>query len=321
MNNDLFSLKKELIKTEGYKIINKINLFSASLCVFKVNYNELITYLDSQIEKPNEDEWGRFDMNEPMINVMRLFHNYIASVYTLIETTRKFYKDECVPSSKVTDYEKQVKERFASSPVACIVKDLRKLFQHCSIPPISFAIRESEKGLSNARFYWGAEELLLSYRKWSSRAKQYIYNSPNGEINVKTISQDYFNLTQSFYNWFIKELLKDYQDIIKEYEMLRDRIISIEIEEEIPRFLDVNNLSYSPLNMINLSLLILPKEQQNKVKNLICIQQVDLLLQSFTDQKRIDTNTQRILHDKYLKYINGIQDNAHNCQRGRDKDA
>ena len=316
MNNDLLYLKKELIKTEGYKIINKIHLFSTSLYVFKANYQELISYLESQIEKPNEDEWGRFDMNEPMINVMRLFHNFVASVYTLIETTRKFYKDECAPIGKVTDFEKQIKERFASSPVACIVKDLRILFQHRSIPPISFAIMESGKDISDAKFYWSAEELLISYNKWSSGAKQYIDNSPNGEINAKTISQDYFILTQSFYDWFIMEYLKDSQDIIKEYEVLRGKIVSIEIEEETPRFLDVNNMNYSPLNMINLSLQILPKEQQNKVKNLLCIQQVDLLLQTFADQKRIDTNTQRILHDKYLKYING----THNCPKASDED-
>lgn len=301
MNNEYFDLVKEYEELVGYRFLKQLNQFSLSFYIFQENYHELIRFLDSTIQKTHNLTGEKAQHEKAMFEITRLLHNFVASVQTLVDNTRVYYRNEFEENKLFSDYNDELKKRFAENELQLFVKDLRQHFQHYKIPLISFSVSLSDKDGSTARYYF-SQKALADF-KWKPRAKHYIEEQNKSEVDIKKFASDYYGLTKSFYDWFIKrqiEIRGKEIEKVKEYE---GKLLSLEIEEEICRFINPEILDYNPEILIKLMIQVFPKAEQEKIKHLSLKQQVDLFLKSLVEWNRVNTSIAKVLQRKYYDYI------------------
>ncbi|OXR46705.1 hypothetical protein B7C42_01681 [Nocardia cerradoensis] len=149
------------------------------------------------------------------VEVMRRFHNYVASVATLRDvqraTHRKLWPDRVSPDDsqnqktvwEVEIYSPKAEEVFGSDSIKFLF-DLRNFTVHYSIPPLTLGttirwegggpvVQENKVELKRAE--------LLKYRKWGSAAKRYL-KSHEGDIDFLSILEEYSTAAREFYEWF-----------------------------------------------------------------------------------------------------------------------
>ncbi|WP_280416479.1 hypothetical protein [Nocardia carnea] len=153
------------------------------------------------------------------VEIMRRFHNYVASVATLRDVQRtahrKLWPERISPGDpqnqktvwEVETYSPKVEELFGSDSIKFLF-DLRNFTVHYSIPPLTMGttirwdgsgpvVQENKVELNRAE--------LLKYRKWGSAAKRYL-QSHTGDIDFLSILEEYSTAARIFYEWFWQQI-------------------------------------------------------------------------------------------------------------------
>lgn len=304
MDNSYLDLLKKYRELEGYNFLKQLEKFSLSFYVFDRNYKEFIKFLHSAIQISSTSHLDKDEHDKVMAEITRLLHNFVASVQTLIDNTRVYYRKEYGENGLFPDYNEEIQERFIKNNLQSFVKDLRQHFQHYRIPLISFSISITDNNGSNlnARYFFPKES--LTDFDWKLRSKQYIENQCNGEVDVEKFTSEYYELTKSFYDWFIQRQVEIRKNEIDKVYESEGKLLSLQIEDEVERFINPSIKDYDPMILIKLMMQFFPPLNQEKMKNLSKKQQIDLFIKSLIDWKKINTSTAKILQEKYYEYIN-----------------
>lgn len=304
MNNNYLNLLKKYRELEGRLFLNKLEKFSLSIYVFDGNYKEFIEYLHSAIQISSISHPEKEEHDKIMTEITRLLHNFVASVQTLIDNTRVYYRKEYGENGLFPDYDEEIQKRFINNDLQSFVKDLRQHFQHYRIPLISFSMSITDNSGSNSNVrYFFSKKSIIDF-DWKAKSKQYIESHSNGEVDIEKFSSEYYELTKSFYDWFIQRQIEIRRNEIEEVHKSRGELLLLQIEDEIERFINPSIKDYNPMILIKLMSRFFSPLNQEKIEKLSKKQGIDLFIKSLIDWGKIDASTARILQIKYHDYIN-----------------
>ncbi len=221
---DLFHRRE---KSEGTRIFGLVRHLATSHYVLNGNYKEL----HNLIMQYERDPYIWAIENRPKLQAcqkefLRLLHNYLASVYSLIEHTRKFCK-ELNNQELEEDYQTDLEKLIANNCVG-FLKDLRTYTHHCRLPFVSATFSwkaqngKKGKGIIRQKLILDKKD-LLRWRSWSSKSKEYV-EATEGEIDLKLTIGRYQGLIAAFYKCLYRRVIKSYSEQIKKF---------LEIESEM----------------------------------------------------------------------------------------
>lgn len=176
---------------------------------------------------------NRSKLNWLLREFLRVFHNYLSSVFTLIEHTYVFRKKL---DNKQLDMkcEEEVKKLKANECVV-FLKDLRTYTQHCGLPLISanfsFKKSDSDNTASFIQKLLLKKESMLEWRNWSPTSRRYIEKQQE-DIELKNVASEYQRLITEFYGKFFKHVSSLYVNEINECLKIESEMLKIQEEKE-----------------------------------------------------------------------------------------
>lgn len=224
---------KYLEELEGTKILRQLKNLNHSLYIEKRNYDHLKNIID--FHQNNIEIMGiqnRDKLNSVLLEFIRLFHNYLASISSLklhTSVIRKNINKTHQLKSIENDIEKKIEE-YDVTELFAFLRDFRNYILHKGIPNIA-SIYESETidkdwkpetlddliqgpKQKSRRFIGISKDELLMYSKWSKDAKSFIRNQL-GDIDLIDILDRYQNFINYFYKWIFDIVHLTYNEAIQ----------------------------------------------------------------------------------------------------------
>jgi len=235
-----YLLFKEMQASPAMDYFNRRKLRAFSVNIFQGNFLELINTCD-MVENPKNglmlmsEEHRRTSGLEAHMEVMRLFHNFLASAKSLIDHTRVFVDEHYGKTPLVQIYQQKITIDFATDPLMKFIQDLRNYMVHCGLPSGSMSLsikRNPETGShtmeSTVSIY---KKNLLLWGKWTSVSLSYL-EAADEEIKISTLSKAYEGKVRIFSEWLDDELQKHHELDIKAYKKLQEEYTAAELIEK-----------------------------------------------------------------------------------------
>ena len=139
---------------------------------------------------------------EDQIEITRLLHNFVASVKSLVDHTRRLYEKLYKPTNLMSTYPDEIKVRFAENELAQFVEGLRNYCMHYQLPAIGTKFGfDVEKGLDSAVSL--SRDELLKWNRWE-KGKSYLQGCPS-DVPFSDIMAEYFEKVIEFFDWFVNQ--------------------------------------------------------------------------------------------------------------------
>lgn len=223
---ELFHQRETL---EGTKIVRLLKHLATSQYVLNANYQQLYNLIISYEQDlfiwavENRPRLGAFQKE-----FLRLLHNYLASIFSLIEHTRKFCKDLNNQEFE-KNYRIELKELKINNCIR-FLKDLRTYTQHYKLPFVSatfsFKATSPKKGTVKQKLILHKNG-LLEWEKWSSESKEYM-KKYGEKIDLKLIVSQYQQLITRFYKHVYKRVIELYSEEIQEFLKIESELIKLQ---------------------------------------------------------------------------------------------
>jgi len=233
---NIFKLQNELVSMPEYLLELKLLTLDVSLYVFQTNYTQLINLLNIYKDKQKAlilwDENNRHIQDEFHLEVIRLLHNFVASVKSLIDHTRIMYQELYEGNKKFPEYQQEVNKLFANNPLAQFVEDLRDYSLHYKFLPISskyIYVKDPPKDESSIVLDL---KILLLYKTWSALSKNYL-KEQRDNINILDLISKYYGLTIGFHKWVRSKQLEIHSEEFKRLNEKKRQLADLLIPEEV----------------------------------------------------------------------------------------
>ena len=224
------TVAQELMASEALAIESRFSTLGSNYYVFETNYEKLKQLL-AETQTPDQ-MWKSGEVNAIMYELIRLFHNYLASAKMLVDHTRHVMRDWYGDSALLDEYQSEINKRFAANKLAAFIEDLRNYALHYQLPVTTSRIEVTRISDTNgyvekAMFELGRAEL----RKWSSwdKGREYLYQSEQG-IAIEELVDQYFRQVQGLHQWLATRLAAEHA---KDLRWLEDR--RVELEEALKK--------------------------------------------------------------------------------------
>ena len=131
-------LHERIQKHPGKRILGALNEYGTSKDILAGNIWQL-RQLIILLEDPNDPAKvlgleNRQKLQSLFHEVIRLLHNFLASVATLVDHQRNLMKEDFVTENHRDEYERHKKTTFGEDPLARFLKDFRNYITHRGIP-------------------------------------------------------------------------------------------------------------------------------------------------------------------------------------------
>jgi hypothetical protein len=225
----------ELWSSPGGRVAFGIDALSATHRLLQRNAVELTDELASITGPRKMEEWKsarRFDITqiwgdrEPEEfheEIVRLMHNFLASVKTLVDHTRNLVRDLW---GKDSDFEKgdyaEAKKRYLTSHGTIIfMQELRNYALHYQRIPVGTSTLQQPDGtLDNVTFLDTA--VLLEWHGWRKSIRESLIHR-RIPIPVRVVVDEYMSRANDLYDWFHAATLNQHADSLREYHEGRRR--------------------------------------------------------------------------------------------------
>ncbi len=202
------------------KIFHLLKSHETSVMIFTGNHLELKRALDF-VHDPSKSfvyfiEANRGELWEIHQDVVRLFHNFVASALTLVEHTRILINQQFVKEEIRVGYQSRVDNVFASDPLSGFVQDLRNYILHRGLPATAMHLRllgQNPKRHVDTRVILNLDQ--MDDWDWNGRSKEYISSVPK-ELPLLDVVESYGNKVRGFHQWFVEWFSKIYEREIEE---------------------------------------------------------------------------------------------------------
>jgi hypothetical protein len=198
-------LYKQINSCPGMRSYRLIVSYQTSQDIYSGNYQQLKAAL-AHIHDPGNviSLFGlenRGHLNALQIEVIRLFHNYVASALTLVDHTRNLSKDESVREDQRAEYQAKVDALIEAEPLTSFIQDLRNYFLHCGIPATGTELNwTKERQTIDTRAYLDLRK-MKEWSRWRSKSKEFITNAGE-KITLLEIVDKYTLSISRFHDWF-----------------------------------------------------------------------------------------------------------------------
>lgn len=222
--------------------LNRRKLRAFTFNIFSGNYLELKKACEI-VENP---EIGLKLMSEPMkgagvqahMEVMRLFHNFLASAKSLVDHTRAFVDDRYAGTAFKQGYEQKVQAELANDPLMKFIQDLRNYMLHRGLPSGSMSLTITRVPETNAHDLVTTvsidREKLLEWDSWTKPSRTFLA-AADKQIKISDISIAYGDRILAFYEWFDRRLEKHHDADISAFEKLQKEYALLQEQEETAR--------------------------------------------------------------------------------------
>jgi hypothetical protein len=137
--------------------------------------------------------------------IIRLLHNYVAGVKSLVDHTRRIAK-KLIDGDNLVTYEQRVDSDFKDDPLTAFLHDLRNYLLHVSLPPVRSTMRFSQNAIDSVVIELSPQD-LLHWDGWGKPSVQFIKAHTSG-IPLASLVADYERKVFQFYEWIIEHLNK-----------------------------------------------------------------------------------------------------------------
>jgi hypothetical protein len=164
-------------------------------------------------------------LNEITLEILRLFHNYSASSFTLIRHSSVFKNS--LKNENVSKFYDNELEKLNSVEVVEFMKNLRNYVQHYTFPVSSRQV--SIKMINGTSNYEMEQKIslslptLLAWDGWRSKGKAYLKQF-NEDIEIRLFCKEYYEYITKFNKAFFEILAKEYENDINEYNEFEEYI-------------------------------------------------------------------------------------------------
>lgn len=221
-------------KLEGTRVLELLSDLFLSYYVFEKNYQEVynaILLYEQDLSIWSVNNRSKFDAFQ--LEFLRLFHNYLAGIFSLIEHTRAF----CINLNNTPFsifYEKE-KEKLKLNGCVFFLPELRIFTQHRQLPLVNATFEftttnmKNREGISEQNLVLSKED-LFEWTKWSKETQEYLEEFEK-EINLKEVTTEYQSLISAFYKNIRQQILAIYSKEIEEVREIETEMIKLQKEK------------------------------------------------------------------------------------------
>lgn len=226
-------LIKEIENSPGHKVIEEVDRLKRGLRMVKRNKDELIK-VAQVLKQPKaaSELWAlsrRDALHALMEEVGRLLHNYLSSVFSLVDYMRNHRKHLYLNSEFDQEIEAEIQKRFINDDDHLIAQGLRNYIIHFGFPPVS-AVFKYNAGVKDYNSAFNIPiESLLKWDEWSGKQKQALARIGDA-IDILLFVERYFKKVESFYMWLWSRQEEIHKKEIDDANQLRERARAIEQE-------------------------------------------------------------------------------------------
>ncbi|WP_431928557.1 hypothetical protein [Micromonospora wenchangensis] len=166
-------------------------------------------------------------------HLIRLSHNYLAAVSSLIDHTRNLLKDYADSPLEV-EYNTR-KGALIASGCAAFLKNLRNYMMHYNVPPFSFrwTVNNTAEGQISKTDILIDRLTLNDWSGWSAGARLFIA-SKEGDLILEEVVDEYALLIRGIYSWLLDQYHRVHAVEIDEVNDLIAEMNSIYRLDSIP---------------------------------------------------------------------------------------
>ena len=184
----------------------ELDSLGTSVWVFEQNYLELrilgeqILSAESSIRLTVRNNRMLFDLY--MYQLTQRLHNFVASVASLVDHTRRVYRRNYQAKGLFPEYQGEIGTRFGESPLVQFVQGLRDYMLHYRLPGI--ALETNILDLQTERMAHRltiSKETLLDF-DWNAKAKEFIQTRVGKSVDILQATDDYHAAVAKFQEWF-----------------------------------------------------------------------------------------------------------------------
>jgi hypothetical protein len=219
------ALEQQITESVAYQARSRLEALTLAYRIFDANYHELRNFL-THLEKPEVLlTWASWDKRQErdmvILEITRRLHNFLASVKTLIDHTRKLIKKWYSQSTFFGDYTSEVKGRFDDNLMTKFVEELRNYTLHYHLPLSYLQFEVNRDPISNELV--GHSAIVLKKSQLSpdynwNKGQKYLATINENIILIELID-DYFKTILSFHSWMHKRLHEIYAEDLKWLEI------------------------------------------------------------------------------------------------------
>lgn len=213
--SDLF---EQIVGSNALKIQTRLITLKSNFTLFHRNYEELNNFISSTAKGEHlttlwnmSEDRGIYEMLEELV---RLFHNYLASAKTLVDHTRVLINDSYKGSAFMNEYSYKVHTTFVEQPMPGFIEGLRNYALHYQMPAATANVQASrenlEEGFTVTQRFILKKETFLKWSSWPPKAKIYMDTLPD-EIDIKQLAADYYQSVLAFHSWMLQRLSEIHQ--------------------------------------------------------------------------------------------------------------
>jgi hypothetical protein len=202
--------KAELVAMPGFTLNVDLAMLGRSGHVMYRNAEELARHADQFMRSRRPFAHDANDQIEEFEKeLVRFLHNYLTSVYSLIESQRVVMRHSWGDQSEFETgaYTEHRKASFETGE-AEFMTELRNYCTHRSVPVphVSSTLTggAGRPSLIINRLTLDRDE-LLKWKKWTVPAKEYL-RAKEERFDLGPVIQSYVNTAAAFFNWFVSEI-------------------------------------------------------------------------------------------------------------------
>jgi hypothetical protein len=212
MTDDPAELTKLARKSAAYQYHNRLETLGNILFVFHKNFLILeknIQWFESGTDSGIWEVSKRHLLDAALLEITRMFHNYLASAKTYVDHTRLVIRAWYRESEFYPDYTREIEQRFTENPVSSFIQHLRNYSLHYSLPlsgaswTYNLDPETQDPTLITEAFLY-TEDLLI-WDGWKKLSKSYLEEAGD-RINILRVSRDYTTSILDFHEWLHSRL-------------------------------------------------------------------------------------------------------------------
>jgi hypothetical protein len=230
-------LKRQIESSQGWKIEMGIRDVERSRYIFMVNYNHLkkaLEVFNSDVGLKLWDIRNRDKMDLFQMEIIRMFHNYLASVKSLVDHTRNIVKEIHGNNEYSKEYHEKIEELFVNSKLSRFLQEFRNFILHNGIPIIGAQMTPNVSMDSKITSSIILDlSSLRSWSGWKAKSKEYLCEA-KGDINMYEIIVAYESIITDFYNWFSRRQWELFQNELDQTQKIKDEYNKILLKYKLP---------------------------------------------------------------------------------------
>lgn len=229
----LDQLLRDVESSEGRRIETARRPIRSSLWTFDKNYGELRAKVDEFIDPEGAIALlsDRATRDAYLLDVSRLWHNYLASVTSLISSTRWMINDLYLEQEFHDEYDERKRTEFVEDGLTQFVIVVKNLGSHVQ-PHLPFGKIHLNPSGHDCFVYMSKEELTDAH--WHDRAnnvaKAFAEEQPD-EIRIGEIASAYHAKVMAFYRWLDQRQDALHTIALAELKRLNDCVRSFQSPE------------------------------------------------------------------------------------------